>query len=265
MDYTSINKPVQTITGIKSPQFITFSDNGDMFVSSDNSIYVYDSNGRQKTTYGLYGSKSLQFIGATGIAINEDVLYVAEYYGRRIHKLTLEGEFIGTFSCCLTHKGQFALPWDMCIGRDHKIYVADRGYNCVQVFHNNGSISHNIEGNISNDGEFRSPGGLSFDPSGHLHVTCSSSNIVAVFTQDGQYIRQYGQSYLNGPRGISIDSAGNSLVVNYDTCSLVIFDPHGNYIHSIEGFNGPTGVAVASNGSVWVADQYNHRLVKFCQ
>ena len=263
MDYTAINKPVHTITGIRSPQFITFSDNGDMFVSSDNSIYVYDNNGMQKSTISLYGSKSLQFIGATGIAINEDILYVAEYYGMRIHKFTLGGEFIGTFACRWPHKGQFSLPWAMCIGCDDKIYVADRGNNRVKVFHHNGTISHNIEGNISGDGGFRSPGGLSFDPSGNLHVTCSSSNVVTVFSQDGQYIRQYGQSYLNGPRGISIDSAGNSLVVNYDTCSLVIFDPHGNYIHSIKGFNGPIGVAVTSNGSVWVADQYNHRLLKF--
>ena len=99
----------------------------------------------------------------------------------------------------------------------------------------------------------------------YLHVTCyvSSIPLVAVFTPEGQYIRQYGQSHLNRPRGIAIDSTGNSLVVNYSSSSLSIFDPHGNYIHSIGGFNGPVGVTVASNGSVWVADKDNNRLVKY--
>ena len=42
------------------------------------------------------------------------------------------------------------------------------------------------------------------------------------------------------------------------------FNPHGNNIHSIKGFNVPIGVAVASNGSAWVAvaDQYSHLLLQ---
>ena len=94
-------------------------------------------------------------------------------------------------------------------------------------------------------------------------MTCYGSNTVKVFTPEGQYIHQYGQSHLNEPRGIAIDLIGNSLVTNSNSNSLTIFDPHGNYIHSIVGLNGPLGVAVASNGSVWVADTYNNRLVKY--
>ena len=106
------------------------------------------------------------------------------------------------------------------------------------------------------------PYGLSFDVSGHLHVT-SVCSVVNVFTPEGQYIRQYGQYHLSSPFGIAIDSTGNSVVVNNIGNSLSIFDPHGNYIHSIGGFNHPIGVAVASNGSVWIADKDNNRLVKY--
>ena len=94
-------------------------------------------------------------------------------------------------------------------------------------------------------------------------MTSFCSNIVSVFTPEGQYIRQYGQYHLDGPRDIAIDSAGNSLVVNYSEHSLSFFDPHGNYINSIGGFKNPRGVAVAPNGSVWVADCSNNRLVKY--
>ena len=266
-DYTTLKNPVQTITGINQPRFIAFSNNGDMFVPSrgDHCIYVYDTSGRQKTTIGSCGTGPLQFNYPTGIAINGDIMYVAENGGNRIHKLTLEGEFLGTFGSKGSGKGQFFNPWGICIGPDGRIYVADCSNNHIQVFHQDETFSHNIDSTVSGNKGFRSPIGLSFDHFGHLHVTCYCSNIsvVAVFTPEGQYIRQYGQSHLNNPYGLAIDSTGNSLVVNYDEKSISIFDPHGNYIHSIGGFKYPVGVTAASNGSVWVADTGNNRLVKY--
>ena len=94
-------------------------------------------------------------------------------------------------------------------------------------------------------------------------MTFCGSNTVSIFTPEGQYICQYGQCHLDRPTGIAIDSANNSLVVNYSGNSLSIFDPHGNYIHSIGGLCHPIGVTVSSNGSVWVADTHNNRLVKY--
>ena len=264
-DYTILKNPVQTITGVNTPFFIAFSNNGDMFVTSctDHCIYVYDSSGRTKTTIGSYGTGPLQFNCPTGITINDDIIYVVESGGHRIHKLTLGGNFLDTFGSKGSGKVQFSHPYDICIGPDGKIYVADYSNNRIQVFHQDETFSHNIDSNVSGNKEFSCPVGLCFDHLDYLHVTCYRSNIVIVFTPEGQYIRQYGQSHLNGPCGIAIDSAGNSLVVNNRGNSLSIFYPHGNYIHSIGGFSWPIGVAVASNGSVWVADQCNNKLVKY--
>ena len=52
-------------------------------------------------------------------------------------------------------------------------------------------------------------------------------------------------------------------MVNYSGHSLSIFDSHDNYIQSIGGFKYPKGVPVISNGSVWVANKDNNRLVKY--
>ena len=261
-DYTIIKKPLATHKEISKPYFIAHSSNGDMFVTSYNKhcIQVCDSSGKQKATIGSYGTGPVKFNYPTGIAISGSTMYVAEEYGNRIHKLTLEGQHLGTFGEKGSSKMQFSKPWAICIGPDGRIYVADNGNSRIQVFHHDDTFSHIIDDKIWNIGD---PGGLVFDLSGHLHVTDYRSNMVNVITAEGQFVRKYGQSYLKGPRGIAIDPAGNSLVVNYNGCSLAIFNPSGIHTHSIGDFYYPIGVAVTSNGSVWVADTYNNKLVNY--
>ena len=241
-DYSTLTNPVQTITGINDPCFVAFSNNGDMFVTSshDHCVYVYDSSGRHKTTIGSYGTGPLQFNCPLGIAISGDVIYVAENAGNRIHKLTLGRKFLGTFGSSGSGEGQFHSPWGISIGPDGKIYVAEWNNHRIQVFHSDDSFSHVVNCHVP--GKFKYPAGLSFDCSGLLHVTDAMSITVCVFTPEGQYIRQYGRSFLNSPYGIAIDSDGYSFVVNKRQNSLSIFDPHSNYIHSIGGLKKPLGV-----------------------
>ena len=261
-DYTKLKYPVQTITGIKYFRYIAFSDNGDMFVTSesDHCIHVYDSSGKKKTTIGSRGSGELQFQSPHGIAISGEVVYVAEHGGNRIHKLTTGGEFLGTFGQKGSNDGQFNGPAGINISPEGKVYVADSNNRRIQVFHSDWTLYHIIDGKVSGDGSFDRPFGVAFDMSGDVHVT---ENSVTVFTPSGQFVRKYDQTNLNGPIGIAIDSAGYSLVANNSSHSLSIYDPSGRFIHSIERFKHPWDVSVSPDGSVWVADAGNSRLVKY--
>ena len=264
-DYTKLKDPVQTITGINYPMYIAFTDNGDMFVTSNshNCIHVYDSSGKKKTTIGSSGSGELQFQTPCGIAISGEVVYVAELGGNRIHKLTIGGEFLGTFGQQGSDVGQFNGAWAINISPEGKVYVSDTGNNRIQVFHSDWTLSHIIDGKVSGDGGFNRPHGVAFDMSGDVHVTGYNSNSVTVFTPSGQFVRKYDQTHLSNPVGIAIDSAGYSLVANNSSGSLSIYDPSGRFINSVGEFSNPYGVSVSPDGSVWVADFSNNRLVKY--
>ena len=259
-DYTKLKHRVQKIN-VNNPMHIAFSDNGDTFVTSysDHCIHVYDSNGKRKTTIGSEGSGKLRFNEPEGIAITGDVIYVAEYGGNRIHKLTTGGEFLGTFGERGSDIGQFDGPCDIKISPNGKVYVADRDNNRVQVFHPDWTYSHVIDGNVSGNSSFSRPEGLAFDLSGNVHVCGYGSSSVTVFTPSGQFVRRY---VTNRPDSVAIDPSGNSLVSS-STGTLSIFDPSGRFIHAVGGFNCPFGVSVSPDGSVWVADRDNNRLVKF--
>ena len=265
-DYTKLNEPVQTIPSFYLPRYIAFSNNGDMFVTSsrDHCIYVYDKSGNKKNTIGSYGSGELQFNNPYGIDIDEDIVYVAELGGSRIHKLTTGGEFLSTFE----QKG-LGINYDAIkISPDHKIYLVDRFNDCVQVFHFDWTISHVIDGNVSGDGSyvsgdgsFSGPVDIALDLMGNVHVTAYYSCSVTIFTPSGQFIRQYDTTHTSQPTGIAIDPSGYSLVTSYSNNTLSVFDPNGVFIHSVERLSCPNGVSVTEHCGVWIADGY--RLVKY--
>ncbi len=267
-DYTQLKEPSQTITGISSPRYIAFSDNGDMFVTSDDHcIHVCcdktSGNRRAINTIGSHGIGKLQFQLPYGIEISNGIVYVAEFWGHRIHMLTTEGEFIGTFGERGSGIGQFNSPSDVKISPDGRVYVADESNDRVQVFNPDWTISHVIDSSSVPDGVmFSHPDAIAFDLSGDVHVISSFSGTV-LFTPTGQFVRHYGGSELRYPFGIAIDPSGYSWVTSWSNNTLSVYDPSGELVHSIGGLGSPHGVSVSPDGSVWVADTFNNRLVKY--
>ena len=78
-----------------------------------------------------------------------------------------------------------------------------------------------------------------------------------------------GESTENKPF-IDVDSNGKIYVTDPDKFRVLSFDKDGNFLRGwgdyssgIDGFGKPVGIAVAADGSVWVSDAENNRLLKF--
>lgn len=79
----------------------------------------------------------------------------------------------------------------------------------------------------------------------------------------------------DSPRGIAIDDQGNFYIVDTVNARVQKFDPQGNHLWSVgstgsgpgqfarvQNGPGPTGIAVDRQGFIYVADTWNHRIVK---
>jgi uncharacterized protein (TIGR03663 family) len=75
---------------------------------------------------------------------------------------------------------------------------------------------------------------------------------------------------LSGPTGISLAPTGDQLVVDHKANRVVRIGPNGNMLSTFGGFgsangkfNDAWGIAVDTDGSIYVADTFNHRIQKF--
>ncbi len=82
------------------------------------------------------------------------------------------------------------------------------------------------------------------------------------------------QAQFDTPHGLALDGAGNLLVADQGNQRIRLISP-GGIVTTIAGvgtsgdgdgsawsagFRGPTGIAIAANGDIWIADAYNARI-----
>ena len=254
----NFKQPVKAID-MRDPRHIAFSSNGDMFVTSGytHTIHVYDKHGQKKREIGKRGKGTLEFNCPYGIAITGDVLYVADSDNYRIQKLSTDGEFLSMFGTRGSGDGKLNYPTGLTLGPDGMVYISDRYNNRVVVFSETGVFLHNID--LSAD--VKAPWGLAMSSNGSLHVTGWDSHNYTVYSSGGKLIRRHEFAF---PTEVAIDAAGFVFAVRFanESNSLSIFDAQGQVIHTIE-LDRPLGVAIASDGSVWVAVFGHNKLYKF--
>ena len=261
-DYKSISKPVMTISGLNSPFNVAVHDSGDIFVPNHGShcVSVFDKNGKKKATIGSQGSSDGQFEYPLGITIRGDVMFVAEWSGNRIQKLTVTGEFLMKFGTQGSANEQIVYPRGICMSSNGNMYVTEEN-GIVKVFNPDGTFSTFIKGQGA--GTIQKPHAVAFDLNKNLHVADFSSKCVKVFTVDGNYIRQYGGGILQSPAGIAIDQDGYCLVGDWEGKSMSIFDPQGNFVHSVPTAGSTCGIALDKDGFVYVVDYDNNCVYKY--
>ncbi len=181
------------------------------------------SEGELNTPHGLD-------IGADGS------IYVADSNNHRILKFSPDGSLLeswGSHANILEDSapgGTLNEPWDVAVGADGSIFIADTFNHRIQKWSANGRF----------------------------------------LRMWGFFAQGDDPQNLWGPRGIAIDPSGNLLVTDTGNKRVLVFDKNLNFITQFGGvgfeagqLDEPVGITVSGSGQVAVADTWNRRVQIF--
>jgi predicted membrane-bound mannosyltransferase/DNA-binding beta-propeller fold protein YncE len=139
-------------------------------------------------------------------------------------------------------------PRAIAAGLNDDIYVADsRNHRILHVAADGrllkewGTFADNASGNAP-IGTFNEPWGVAVGPDGSVYVSDTWNHRVQKFTEDGEPVTSWGQygqpipedpasqSSFWGPRGIAVDSQGHVFVADTGNKRIAVFDEDGKYI-----------------------------------
>ncbi len=179
--------------------------------------------------------------------------------------------------------GQLAMPRNVAVGENGRLYVADSGNNRIQVFDADGEFLHSWGASGSAIGEFSEPWSVAVDDE-FVYVADTWNHRVQKFTLDGEFVAILGTAgaanpdiaegdlgLFFGPRDIELLPDNQLLVSDTGNHRLQIISRDGEPLAQVGGFgaqlgqfNEPVGLATSPvDGSVFVADTWNGRLQQF--
>ena len=126
----------------------------------------------------------------------------------------------------------------------------------------------------SEDGRQVWPHSVAVDTAGNVYVSDDWLNRIAVFDQDGNFLRHWGTpgsgpGELHGASGLAFDQNDNLFVVDAYNHRVQVFSKQGHHMASFGKhgtgpgeFHTPWGITIDSQGAVYVADWKNGRVQK---
>ncbi len=123
-------------------------------------------------------------------------------------------------------------------------------------------------GDSPGQGELEQPVGVAVSPAGEVFVSDSGHQRIAVFGDDGHFLRAFGHAgegdgELGRPMHLELGAGGLLYVAEYLNDRISVFEPTGRFVRHIEppGVDAPGGVAIGPGGALYVADFYGHRIL----
>jgi len=250
--------------------------------ANNDRIQVFTPAGAYFGKFGTFGSNNGQFKRPEGVAVDgKGNIWVADAGNNRVQKFNWAGQFKKAIGSAGSGEGQLYEPMGIDVGPSGNVFVADWDNNRVVVFSEEGAFvrQFGIEG--EGDGELRGPVAIEVDAAGLVWVSDEKNERIEQFDQDGNYIMQFGEEgtgdgemELANPMGIVTDNVGNIFFTDSGNDRVqrwrlggeelpppTYAATFGSYGTGNGQFNHPGGLDLAPDGTIWVADSQNHRIV----
>ncbi|HEY9152340.1 MAG TPA: 6-bladed beta-propeller, partial [Anaerolineales bacterium] len=282
-------------TPMNAPRALAIAPDGSIYVadSRNNRILHFDPSGNLINQWGTSSGNDPSHPNPTapastfnepwGVAVGLDgSVYVTDTWNNRIQKFMASGQFIKMWSTATpgNQADVFYGPRGLAMDSKGHLYVADTGNKRIVVFDANGNYLAQFGSAGLDPGQFDEPVGVTVDANGNVYVTDTWNQRVQTFSQspDGLTftpLKQwdvagwYGQSLDNKPF-IAVDNKGHVFitdpegfrVIEYTTDGQLI-QTWGDYGTTDSTFGLASGIAIDSQGNIWVSDASNNRIMRF--
>jgi DNA-binding beta-propeller fold protein YncE len=262
---------------LKRPRGLTVGSDGSLYVAdtdNDRIVELDPAAGTCISSFGATGTGNGQFKSPwTTLSDGSGGLWVADAMNYRVQHVSNTGTFISTLGTFGTGNGQFLSPHGLFMDQG-LLDVADPYEFEIQRFTiSGGALTFNsiVGGVPPAPGGFNQPFAVAYGPSGEMYVVDWFNDRIEKFNPDGSFALQWGTyGSKNGsfifPRGIAVTPDGKTVVItNSEDSRLDLYSPTGGFVKSIKpvgtSFSRPHQTALAPDGSYWVADTKNNRVL----
>lgn len=187
---------------------------------------------------------------------------------------------------------KFYFPHALATDAQGNVYVQDVWDHKIRKITPNGAVStfagssEGYENGSGNSSKFNNPYGIAVDAKGNVYVADLGNNKIRKITSNGTvstlagsssgYTNSSGSSAkFNNPYGVAVDAQGNIYVSDMGNHVIRKISPDES-VSTLAGstkgfadgsgtsakFNTPSGIAVDTQGNVYVADAANHKIRK---
>ena len=225
-----------------------------------------------------------QFIMPHGLTLDaEDNVWITDVGRQQVFKFSPDGSrlllTLGERGVAGADQTHFNLPSDVAVLPDGSCYVSD-GYQNTRVvkFTADGRYDFEWGGKGAGPGQFNLPHGVVVDARGRV-IVCDRTNArLQVFDPRGKFLAEWKGPLIGRPYGVSVSADGHIFAIDggdgplkrLDRPRAVELDADGRVLDRFGAYGKGPGqfllghdIAVARDGSVYVADATANRVQKF--
>jgi len=262
---------------LNAPKGLAVGPDGNIYVadSGNHRIQVFNPTGAFVREWGKQGPGPGEFQDPWGVAVAQDgTVWVADTWNYRVQVFDAQGTFKTVITT--THSLGLYGPRAVAIDKDNNVFVADTGNKRIIKLDPAGKLLGDWGTPGSWEGQFNEPTSLAIGPDGDIYVADAWNQRVQRFDGKMTYQSQwpvlawYGQGVLNKPY-LAVDPHGGYVYTTDPEGARVIRWSGTGILMDVWGLPGagpdeftyPTGLAVDQDGTLYVADSGNHRIVVF--